>query len=330
MSSWIEVHEGGGFVPVDALRPSELSPGMHRLGVHVVEDGAARPVHVPILVAKGAKPGPTVGITAAVHGNELNGIATIHKLFRRIDPNELSGTVVGVTIVNVPGFIRHDRLYPDAQDLNRIMPGKENGNEAAVYAHRLSTRLLGAFDVLLDLHTASFGRVNTLYVRADMKHEATAKLARAIGAEIIIHNAGADGTLRASVASRGVPAITVEIGDPQVIDRDKVRLTRVGIRDVLEELGMLPPDGERAVHGAIECHRSAWLFTDTGGLLDVTARLGARVKQGDVLATLCDPWGRKLRTYRAPEDGVIIGKATNPVVRTGGRIVHLGVEGAPS
>ena len=132
MSSWIDVHEGGGFVPVDALRPSELAPGMHRLGVHVVEDGAARPVHVPILVAMGVKPGPTVGITAAVHGNELNGIATIHRLFRRIDPNELSGTVVGVTIVNVPGFIRHDRLYPDAQDQNRIMPRKENGNEAAV------------------------------------------------------------------------------------------------------------------------------------------------------------------------------------------------------
>jgi uncharacterized protein len=303
--------------------------GMHHLGVHVVEGGAARPVHVPAIVAKGARPGPVVGITAAVHGNELNGIATIHRLFRRIDPNELTGTVVGVTIVNVPGYIRHDRLYPDAQDLNRIMPGKPDGNEAAVYANRLYTRVFSAFDTLIDLHTASFGRVNTLYVRADMKHEATARLARAIGAEIIIHNAGADGTVRASLASRGVPAITVEIGDPQVIDRDKVRLTRVGIRDALEELGLLPPDGERAVHGAIECHRSFWLYTDTGGLLDVTARLGARVSEGDVLATLSDPWGRRLRTFRAPSAGVIVGKATNPVSRTGGRIVHLGVEGAP-
>ncbi|MCB9617394.1 MAG: succinylglutamate desuccinylase/aspartoacylase family protein [Sandaracinus sp.] len=329
MSDWIEAHERGEFTPVERLSPSDLAPGLHHLGIHVVEDGAARPVHVPAIVARGVRPGPTVGITAAVHGNELNGIATIHRLFRRIDPNELSGTVVGATIVNVPGFIRHDRLYPDAQDLNRVMPGKADGNEASVYAHRLSTRLFAAFDVLLDLHTASFGRVNTLYVRADMRDAATAKLARAIGAEIIVHNAGGDGTVRSSVASRGIPAITVEIGDPQVIDRDKVRLTRVGIRDVIEELGMLPPDGERAVHGAIECHKSYWLYTDTGGLLDVTARLGAQVKEGDVLATLSDPWGRRLRTYRAPEEGYVVGKATNPVVRTGGRIVHLGIEGAP-
>ncbi|MEZ4251907.1 MAG: hypothetical protein R3B99_27155 [Polyangiales bacterium] len=83
------------------------------------------------------------------------------------------------------------------------------------------------------------------------------------------------------------------------------------------------------MHGAIECHKSYWLYTDTGGLLDVTARLGVQVKKGDVLATLSDPWGRRLRTYRAPEEGYVVGKATNPVVRTGGRIVHLGIEGAP-
>jgi predicted deacylase len=327
---WIQKHPAPEVTRVDALDVTALATGRHEIAIHLVDNAASRPVLVPAVVLKGGQPGPTVGLTAAVHGNEINGIATIHRLFRTIDPVALAGAVVGVTIVNVPGYLRHQRSMPDGADLNRILPGRPDGNESEVYAHRLVERVLDSFDVLIDLHTASFGRENSLYVRADMKHEASARLARALGAEIIVHNEGADGSVRSSVADRGVPAITVEIGDPQVIDRAKVRISRIGIRDALEDLGMLPPDGLSAPGRAVECARSYWLFTDTGGILDVTqVQLTDRVTRGQVLATLHDPWGRRLRTYLAPEDGVVVGKSTNPVARTGARILHLGVVGAP-
>ncbi|MGF1465014.1 MAG: succinylglutamate desuccinylase/aspartoacylase family protein [Sandaracinaceae bacterium] len=327
MSDWIQTHETEGFTPVDILEPGRLEPGLHHLGIRIIDDATSRPIRVPALVAKGDRPGPVVGITAAVHGNELNGIPTIHRLLRRIDPAELRGTVVGATIINVPGYLRHTRTYTDGADLNRIMPGRADGNESEVYAHRLVQRVFHAFDVLIDLHTASFGRVNTLYVRADLKDPATARVARAIGAEVIVHNEGADGTVRATVAERGVPAVTVEIGDPQVIDRDKIRTSRIGIRDALENLGMLPPDGQSANGEAIECVRSYWLYTDTGGFLEVFPTLGDRVAEGERIAVMVDPWGRPRRTYRAPEAGVVVGKSTNPVCRSGSRIIHLGIEG---
>ncbi|MGE0785731.1 MAG: succinylglutamate desuccinylase/aspartoacylase family protein [Sandaracinaceae bacterium] len=314
---------------VDALRLDALAPGMHPLEVHLVDDAASRPIACPVLVARGVEDGPVVGITAAVHGNELNGIATVHRLFRRIDPFALKGTVVGVTIVNVPAYLRFSRTYPHGGDLNRIMPGVADGNESQVYAHRFTTRVLDRFDVLFDLHTASFGRVNTLYIRADMRDEKTAQLARAIGAQIIVHNAGTDGTLRSAVAARGGVGITIEIGDPQVIDHQKITSSRIGIRDALEELGMLAPDDQEAVRNAVECERSFWTYTDGGGLLEVHVPLAAKVDAGQAVATLSDPWGRTLRTYHAPHDAIVVGKSTNPVARSGSRIVHFGIVGHP-
>ncbi len=327
-TDWIQIHAADEATPLSNL-DARLNPGRHRFGLHLVDDAASKPVRIPVIVLKGERPGPVVGITAAVHGNELNGIFTIHRLFRRIQVADLRGTVVGVTIANLPGYLRHQRTYADGNDLNRIMPGRADGNEAQLYAHRLRERVLNHFDVLLDLHTASFGRINSLYIRADMRDQATADLARAVGAEIIVHNEGADGTVRDAVASRGVPAITIEIGDPQVLDREKVRDTRIGIREILEHLEMVPPDERVAERSAVECRRSYWLYTDTGGLLDVKVDLAHRVTKGDVIATLVDPWGQQLRTYRAPEDGIIVGCSTNPVARGGSRIVHLGIVGSP-
>jgi predicted deacylase len=327
MEPIIDVHTVKPVVSVDALDIGALAPGRHRLGVHLVDDAASRPVLTPTLVIKGASPGPVVGLIAAVHGNELNGIATIHNLFATITPDALSGAVVGVTIANVPGYLRHQRVYTDGADLNRIMPGKPHGSESQIYAHRLLERVLSRFDYLIDLHTASFGRVNSLYVRANLADPVTARLARAIGPQIIVHNAGGDGTTRAAMAALGIPSITVEIGDPQVIDDRYIQASRIGIRDALEQLGLVAEDAERAPSGAIECARSEWLYTDAGGLLEVHPAVAARVAKGEVVASLFDPWGDRLRTYRSPEDGVVIGKSTNPVCRSGSRILHLGVEG---
>ncbi|MAQ15220.1 MAG: peptidase M14 [Sandaracinus sp.] len=329
MSDWITAFERRPVQVVDRLAVDGLAPGIHRLALELIEDATGTPVRIPLLVVRGAGAGPMVGLTAAVHGNELNGIPTIHRLVKRLDPAAMRGTVVGATIVNVPGFLRYDRLFPDERDLNRIFPGKPAGNESDVYAHRLVERLIAPLDYLLDLHTASFGRVNSYYVRADMNDEVTAKVARTLGAEIIVHNEGADGTLRACAAEHCIAALTVEIGDPQVIDRGKVKESRVGLRDALEALDVVDADAETAPRRAVECQRSYWLYTDTGGILDVLPGLAEAVEAGEPIAHLLDPWGHKVRTYRAPEAGVVVGRSTNPVASTGARILHLGIR-APS
>jgi len=325
---WAHVHAVELPHYVDELDLDSLERGrVHRLAVALVDDGASRSVRVPVLIARGLHPGQTVGLTAALHGNELNGISAIHSLFRRIDPNELQGTVVAVTVANMPAFTRFQRVYTDGVDLNRIFPGHASGSESQIYAHRFMDRIVRHLDVLLDLHTASFGRLNSFYIRADLTNPLTATMARLMGAEIILHNPSTDGTLRGAAEALGIAAITVEIGDPHVFDADMVRASRIGLRDVLEHLRMVRPDEEQASRQAVECVRSRWLYTDTGGMLTVYPELASFVGQGQVIARLVDPWEQVLRTYTAPEAGIVIGKSNNPVARTGSRILHLGIPG---
>ncbi len=292
----------------------------------LTENASGNETLVPTIVMRGSEPGPVVGVTAAVHGNELNGVTVIQRLVDKLQPVGLKkGTLVAVPIVNVPGYLRHQREFEDGVDLNRIMPGKEHGTESQIYAYRLLDRIFYCFDYLLDLHTASFGRANSLYVRADMTRPVTARMARLVCPQIIVHSPGGDGTVRATATDRGIHSITIEVGDPSRLQRGLVRSARLGVQEVLEDLGMIDDLGDPDPGAIIECGHSYWMFTDRGGVLSVLPSVVDRVQKGDVVATLHNVWGDLVREYQAPEDGVIVGKATNPAARAGSRIIHLGV-----
>lgn len=293
----------------------------------VITDGFANPICMPLLVARGKEPGPVLGVTAAVHGNELNGISVVQRLFNEIDINELSGTIVACPVVNVPGFIRNKRRFNDGTDLNHIMPGKEDGNVGQVYAYRFVDRLVKHFDYLLDLHTASNGRINSYYIRADMGDPTVRKLAELQNADIIVHNPPSDGTLRGAVAELGIPAITLEVGNPNTFQKGLIRSGVTGIHNVLCYLSMVSDKIALPEAETIHCKSSFWLYTDTGGLLTVNVELRQLVEKGQLVATLRDVFGRKIKEYLAPVHGVVIGKSVSPVNQTGGRILHLGVLG---
>lgn len=295
-----------------------------RLFVELAQDAMARPVAVPVVVARGRHDGPVLGITAALHGNELNGIPVVHQLIDGIDLRSLHGTLVGVVVTNVPGYLRNQRCFPDDTDLNHIMPGRPDGNDAEVYAHRLMERVIQHFDYLVDLHTASFGRINSLYVRADLMHAMTARMAYLHRPQIILHNPPSDGTLRGQAMALGIPAVTVEIGDPHVFQPRHIRPTLAGIRRVLVEIGMTPQRSVKTGTAPIICESSKWIYTDSGGLLRVLPDVAECVQEGAVIARQRNLFGQPVREYRAPHAGVVIGKSVDPVGRTGARILHLG------
>lgn len=312
---------------VHAFDPAEVPIGVeHRVRVVMTENATGNETMVPVIALRAAAPGPVVGITAAIHGNELNGIAVIHRLIQQLlEVGLLRGTVVAVPIVNVPGYLRQQRGFEDGVDLNRIMPGKPDGNESALYAHRFFERVVTPFDYLVDLHTASTGRENSLYVRADMEDERTAKLARILAPQIILHSPGADGTLRGAAQRHGIAALTVEVGDPQRLQRGLVRSARLGLQELLEHLGMLDDVSDPDPGDVIECSRSFWMHTERGGVLHVLPEVATMVKKGDVVARLRNVWGLTVREYTAPEAGVVIGRSVNPAARAGSRIIHLGI-----
>ncbi len=313
-------------VATDRLDLAALSPGRAQpFLVDLVEDGTGRPVQIPVLALKGTRPGPVLGLTAAIHGNEVNGIPVIHTLLDKLEGRPLRGAVLAAAVVNVPGFHLHQRRYPDGTDLNNIMPGRPDGNVSELFAHRFFERIVRHFDYLIDLHTASAGRHNCLYVRADIDHPVAGKMARLLRPEIILHNTARDGTLRAAAMDIGVPSITLEIGNPQRIQPRYVETSVVGIRRVMAELGMIRRPKAAPGPVPVICRGSRWLYTDRGGLLRVFPKLVARVDQGEVIARVRDIFGRDVAEYRAPEAGVVIGKSVDPVGDSGARILHLGI-----
>lgn len=298
---------------------------IRRFWLQIISDPMGFPIQIPVIVARGAYEGVVLGLTAAIHGNELNGIPAIQQFFQRLDVAKLHGTVVGIPVVNVVSYIRMKRRFTDGVDLNHIMPGHAEGVASQVYAFRFFDRIARHFNYLLDLHTASFGYVNSFYIRADMNEPTTARLALMQNAQIILHNPPLDGTLRGATDALHIPSITVEAGNPHVVQRDMVRAVSVGIHNVLHHLGMLEGTIQLSPVPALQCRRSYWLYTDNGGLLHVLPQVADLVKQGQLVAILQNVFGEIISKYYAPEDGIVIGKSACPTHQTGGRILHLGI-----
>ncbi len=298
---------------------------LSRYWLHIVSDGLANPILVPLIIAKGKTADKILGVTAAVHGNELNGIPVIQRLFKEIDVKQLDGIVIGIPIVNVPSFKRKKRRFNDGTDLNHIMPGKKDGNVSQVYAYRLFDRIIKHFDYLLDLHTASFGRVNSYYIRADMKDPITAKMALLQNAQIIVHNPPSDGTLRGAAEELGIKAITLEVGNPNTFQKGMIRSGLTGLYNVLSYLNFIDEPIEMPQKPSVICKHSYWLYTDRGGVLTVHPSVTDVVKKDNIISTVQNVFGDVISQYPSPEDGIVIGKSVSPVNQTGGRILHLGI-----
>ena len=298
---------------------------LHRYWVHIVSSGMGQPILVPVLVAKGMQPGPVLGLTAVIHGNELNGLPIVQKVFQLINPQALRGTLVGVPVLNVPGFLMNQRYFNDASDLNRLMPGDPEGNMSQVYGHRVIKKIIRNFEYLIDLHTASFGRVNSYYIRADMNNPVTARMAYLQNAEVIVNNTGADGTLRSAAAELGIHAITVEAGDPHKFQKGMIRSAITGVMNVMRELDMTGNAIIAPEEPPVVCGRSYWIYTNVGGVLEVFPKNLDRVKKGERIALVRNMFGDVIREYFAPESGIVVGRSVNPVNQTGSRILHLGI-----
>lgn len=294
--------------------------------LHLVNNGIGQPIKIPIIIAKGPSKGPVLGLTAVIHGNELNGMSVIQKVFKSLELDKLSGTVVGIPVINIPSILVNDRRFIDGVDLNRIMPGKKDGDRSQVYAHRVVRRIVKHFDYLLDLHTASFGRVNSFYIRADLSSKIALDLAKMQNPQIILNTPPKDGTLRGAATDLGIEAITIEVGDPDKFQKGMIRSGLTGVFNSLAYLDMYNEPIENGDAEPIICKRSYWIYTNVGGIIQVHSKLTDRIKKGELIATVKDVFGRTIKEYKAPEDGVVIGKSVNPVGQTGSRLIHLGIE----
>lgn len=307
------------------LLGEKVEPGTSaRLNWSATELFEGVPVSTPVLVVNGRKAGPVLCLTAAIHGDELNGIEMVRRVMHDMIPEKLSGAIIGVPIVNVQGFRRGSRYLPDRRDLNRYFPGNPRGSAASRIAHSFFTRVVMQCDALIDLHTGSQERYNLPQIRADLRDPDVVTLTQGLGGMVILHSTPARGTLRAAATAAGIPTVTLEAGGPSALEASVVRQGVTGIETLISTLSM---QRRRSIWGDPEpvYYRSTWVRADSGGILFADVSLGSTVRKGDVLGTITDPVSNARAELRAPYSGRVLGMARNQVVMPGNAAFHLGI-----
>lgn len=279
----------------------------------------------PILVVNGATPGKTLCLTGAVHGDELNGIEMIRRVIYSIEPANLTGTIIGVPVANIMGFRRNSRYLPDRRDWNRYFPGNTHGSSASRLAHSFFSNIIMHCDALVDIHTGSFHRTNLPQLRADLGDENVAKLAQSFGAIAVLNGRGNPNSLRAAAVRAGIPAVTLEAGEPMAIQSRVVDEGVAAINTLLAKMGMYGKQ-KRWTRIAPVYYRSAWVRANQSGILFSKATLGQRVREDDVLGTVTDPITNARTTIKSPYNGRIIGMALDQVVLPGFAAYHIGIQ----
>ncbi len=279
----------------------------------------------PVLVVNGTKTGPTLCLSAAIHGDELNGVETVRRVMYDLDPKSLHGAVIGVPIVNLQGFKRGSRYLSDRRDLNRYFPGNADGSLASRVAHSFFEEIIAHCGALVDLHTGSFYRTNLPQVRGDLTQAEVVQLSRGFSSTVVLHSQATAGTLRGAAMDAGIPAITIEAGAPTVLSEDSVNHSVQAIQGLLYYLDMIDsfnPWGQpQPVY-----HASTWQRAPAGGMVFSNVELGQEVTEGELLATVTNPITNMRAEIRSNTSGRVLGMALNQVVQAGFATHHIGIE----
>ncbi len=315
----------GGF----ALLGSVVAPGERReLRWHSGQTFAGRRLETPILVVHGAQPGPVLCLTAAIHGDELNGIEIVRRIIGAVVPSELKGTLVGAPIVNLLGFSRGSRYLPDRRDLNRSFPGNSKGSSAARIAHSFFEGMVRQCHWLVDLHTGSFHRSNLPQLRANLKNPQVLAFTAHFGATAVLHSAGSPGMLRYAAETAGIPAVTFELGEPGSLQLEHVTYGVKALETLLSKLEMLERFRLWSEPQPIY-YASRWIRANHGGILINKTRLGERVKIGAVLGSVVNPLSNEEKSIISPAEGRILGMAVSQFVMPGFAAYHIGFATPP-
>lgn len=279
-------------------------------------------LNLPVEIVHGASPGPTLWMSGAIHGDELDGVEIIRRVLKKLHSSELSGTVIGVPVVNVFGFAAESRYLPDRRDLNRSFPGQEDGSMASRLAHLFMTEIVDRADFGLDFHCGSDDRINLPQVRANLEDPGTKRLARAFAPPVLIHGKAPEGSLRRTAVDRGIPTLVFEGGEAGRFTRTAIRQGVDGTLRVLADAGMID-EAPEPEYDPVETTSIGWVRAPRSGICRIDVELGDRVKRRQKLGSVTEIMGRDPEPFRSSSAGIVIGRRVSPLVHQGEALVHL-------
>ncbi len=282
-------------------------------------------VSLPITVVNGVEPGPILWLSAAIHGDELNGVEIIAQILGRVDPKKLRGTIIAVSIVNVFGFIEQSRYLPDRRDLNRSFPGSENGSLASQLAHLFMREIVDRSTHGIDLHTAAVHRINLPQIRANLEDETTYNYAKAFGAPLMMHSTTRDGSLRQAATKKNIPVLLYEAGEALRFDPLAIKVGVAGILGVMSHLEMYHDELAPTIGESLRAKKSNWIRASCGGIFHLSVNLGDKVTKKQELGYITNAFGERRVPIRTKVDGIVISHIQNPLVNQGDAIINIAI-----
>ncbi|MCZ6625425.1 MAG: succinylglutamate desuccinylase/aspartoacylase family protein [Deltaproteobacteria bacterium] len=281
---------------------------------------------VPVFVARGAAPGATLCVTAGIHGDEMNGVEVARRVFAKIDPMNLAGTLIVLPLINVNGFRVGSRYLPDRRDLNRYFPGRIDGSVASIIANAFFSNIILRCNALVDLHSGSFRLSMLPQIRVDLSQKDAVELAHVFGVGIIVGGAGPSKSLRRAAMNAGIPAITYEAGESLRFQPKEIARGVEGVKNVMVYIDMIEGTHHEVPKSHI-CDRSRWVRVPRGqsGFFFPERELGSEISSGDRLGYVVDPLTDERYDIIAPYGGYIIGMAVPQVVLSGYALFNLGL-----
>lgn len=314
-----------------AREPFELAgvrvtPGSRtQIDVPIAKLYTHAPLHIPVEVVHGRRPGPVLLVCGTIHGDEINGAEIVRRVLRSAAIRHMHGTLIAVPIVNVFGFVQQTRYLPDRRDLNRCFPGSQAGSLGSRVAALFREEIVDQATHIIDLHTGAIHRTNLPQVRAQLSPGSqTSAMAEAFGVPVILNAELREGSLRAYAQSRGIPVLTYEAGEALRFDEWAIAPGVRGVLRVMRGLGMLAVRRRRTSAPTVEiANGSSWARAPIDGILRPKTRLGARVAKNQVLGLVADPFGNSEGAVIANADGIVIGMSNLPLANEGEALFHI-------
>lgn len=302
-----------------------VSPGTRRtVDIHISQLSIHVPVQLSVHVIHGKRPGKTMFVSAAIHGDEIIGVEIIRRLLKLPVINRVHGTLILVPIVNAYGFLAHSRYLPDRRDLNRSFPGNHKGSLAAQLADAFMREVVIPADLGVDLHSAAVHRENLPQMRISPGSKKLFDLARAFAPPVILPANIRSGSLRDAARAVQTEIMLYEAGEALRFDEASIRIGVSGLLRVMHAIGMLSASsvkGSKIV--SAESESSSWARAPEGGILRALKKCGDNVEKGDVIGIIANPFGERETQVLARYSGLIIGRTRLPVVNRGDGLFHI-------
>lgn len=280
-------------------------------------------LEIPIHVVRGKHSGPTLFLSAALHGDEINGVEIIREVIKSPLLENLKGTLIAIPVVNIFGFHNKSRYLPDRRDLNRSFPGSKTGSLAARIADLFMKEIVSKCTHGIDYHTGAIHRSNFPQIRASLDNEQTRQFAKSFNAPIIIDSRMRDGSLREAARKKKVKILLFEGGQALRFESDTIAVGVKGTFNAMRSIGMLESDNAQVKYDSIVAHDSFWLRAPNSGTVRLLVKLGSYVKKGEVVALILDLLGETQIEMICPESGIVIGVNHLPLVTLGEAVLHI-------